>query len=206
LLPEPPPPPDRIADAPPAPPSAAVTKLPLPASTRRRLAEFDALVDRQFDRLRGHPTADRLYYLASELGDFGLVWHLIGTARALRSDRHTREALRLAIGLGAESLLVNGLIKSFFRRKRPTYEGLRPHRLRRPRSSSFPSGHASSAFFAAGLLGERSRWRPAWYGVAVVVATSRIHVKIHHASDVLAGMATGAVLARVVRRTWPVEA
>lgn len=175
------------------------------ASLRRRVAAFDADVDRAFDRIRGNRLADRVFYAASELGDFGLIWHIIGTARGLRSDQHAKESLRLSVCLGAESLLVNGVVKSFFRRHRPVWEQPRAFRIRRPRSSSFPSGHASSAFTAAGLLGERDPLWPLYYGVAAVVASSRVYVKIHHASDVIAGVGTGIVLARIVRRLWPAE-
>ena len=33
-----------------------------------------------------------------------------------------------------------------------------------------------------------------WTPIATVVAVSRIHVRVHHASDVVAGAAVGAVL------------
>jgi membrane-associated phospholipid phosphatase len=39
--------------------------------------------------------------------------------------------------------------------------------------------------------------------VAAVVATSRVHVGIHHASDVAAGAALGLVLGRVALKVWP---
>ncbi|QXC63411.1 phosphatase PAP2 family protein [Aquihabitans sp. G128] len=71
-------------------------------------------------------------------------------------------------------------------------------------TSSFPSGHASSAFTAAGILSEHDpALKPLFYAVAVVVATSRVHVQIHHASDVLAGAALGIVFAKLATRAWP---
>ena len=115
---------------------------------------FDRAVDDLFDHLRGSPVADRVFYVASELGDFSLIWHLLGTAQgAVRPDGFQR-AVQLAAALGVESLLVNGVIKSAFRRERPVHEHERPHNLRTPRTTSFPSGHASSAFFAATLLSD----------------------------------------------------
>jgi undecaprenyl-diphosphatase len=105
--------------------------------------------------------------------------------------------------LGIESALVNGAIKSVFRRRRPPWATDRPHRLRRPRTSSFPSGHASAAFTAAGVLADDDPLWPLYYALAVVVASSRVYVKTHHASDVVAGALLGAVLARVARRLWP---
>ncbi|CAN5234319.1 hypothetical protein BH18ACT4_BH18ACT4_00170 [soil metagenome] len=181
----------------------AARRLRWPARARRRISQFDERVDHSFARFRGHPRLDRVMYAASELGDFSLVWHLLATGRALRSDRHLREGVRQSVMLGFESLLVNGLVKSFFNRARPEWDQHRPHRLRRPSSSSFPSGHASAAFTAAALLGHRRRTWPAYYVMAAVVATSRVYVRIHHASDVVGGAVIGGVFGRVARRAWP---
>ena len=94
-------------------------------------------------------------------------------------------------------------MKWVFRRSRPLHEGLRPHTLRRPRTSSFPSGHATAAFFGAALLGEDDTLRPVYYAVAVVVAASRVHVKIHFPSDVIGGILIGAALGELGRRVLP---
>ena len=148
---------------------------------------------------------DKVMYGASELGDWSLIWHLIGVGQALLPGRDPMTAVRVSAILGAESLLVNGALKSVFRRRRPIWEEdrPRPHRVRTPHSSSFPSGHASSAFTAAGILSQGDPLGPVYYGLAVVVASSRVYVKMHHASDVLAGAALGIGLAGVARRLWP---
>ena len=53
-------------------------------------------------------------------------------------------------------------------------------------------------------LGRRSpRLRPLYYGLAAIVATSRVHVQVHHASDVLAGAVVGTTYARVADRWVP---
>ncbi|MFT5201275.1 MAG: membrane-associated phospholipid phosphatase, partial [Candidatus Aldehydirespiratoraceae bacterium] len=52
---------------------------------------------------------------------------------------------------------------------------------------------------AAALL-SRHTGGVAWYALAGVVATSRIHVRIHHASDVAGGLAVGVVLGAIARR------
>jgi undecaprenyl-diphosphatase len=168
-----------------------------------QVAAFDQQVDNAFDRLRGHKVADRIFYTASSLGDQGLIWLILAGVRGLRSDRHLRGAVRAAAGVGVESVLVNIGIKSLFRRGRPNYAGPRPHRLRRPRTSSFPSGHATSAFCAAALLADGDPLWPAYYAAAVVVAWSRVYVRIHHASDVIAGIAIGTALGRIGRRLFP---
>ena len=179
----------------------------LPEALARAIVAFDAAAERGVDRtLRGRPAVDRVFFTASALGDFSLLWHAIGAGRAVVQPGFRPAARRLAIALAVESLAVNWGVKSLVRRARPHGHHERPHRLRRPRTSSFPSGHATSGFLAATLLSEGSRAPLAWYAVASVVAASRVHVRIHHASDVVAGAAMGLAAGRAVRRRWPLPA
>lgn len=169
---------------------------------KERLAAFDDAGDGFLARLHS-PGLDRVMYAATELGDFSLLWHIAGVARGLRSDRDAADTVRIALLLGAESVLVNGVIKQFFKRTRPEWEQERAYKIRKPRSSSFPSGHASAAFTAAALLSEDDPLKPLYYGVAAVVATSRAYVRIHHVSDVVGGVATGLALGALAKRVWP---
>ncbi|HEY2301912.1 MAG TPA: phosphatase PAP2 family protein [Acidimicrobiales bacterium] len=166
------------------------------------MGAFDAWVDRWFaEHLRGRPVADRIFYGASALGDHGVIWLILAAIRGLRSDEGVPAAVRAAAGIGIESALVNGPVKWVFRRERPVVLVDRPLPLRRPLTSSFPSGHATSAFCAAALLSDGdTRWAPVYYGLAVVVAWSRVHVSIHHASDVVAGMVIGSVIGEASTR------
>jgi len=169
-----------------------------------RLEGFDDAIDAQFDRIRGIPAVDRALYSVTELADFSLLWHLLGATRGLRSDADAAEAVRLSVVLGVESTLVNGGLKSLFKRSRPVPEFERPHHLRIPLTTSFPSGHASAALCAATILsdGRGRSSKVGWYGLATVVAASRVHVKIHHASDVIGGAVVGLAVGRVARRVW----
>jgi len=175
----------------------------VPPQASAAVERFDRAADAAFDRLRGHPVVDRVFYTATSLGDFSLVWLLLGALRGLRSERDWHAAVRLGLGMGAESLLVNAVIKSLFRRRRPSWDVERPRRVRRPRTSSFPSGHATSAFSAAVLLSEDDVLWPLYFAVAAVVASSRVYVKIHHASDVAAGAVLGVGLGLLGRRVAP---
>jgi undecaprenyl-diphosphatase len=115
------------------------------------VARLDAAADRAFDRLRGRTWADRIFYTASAVGDHGLLWLAFAALRGLRNDggrgRHRRAAVRAAAGVGVESAIVNLGVKSLFRRVRPVSSTPHPRPFRQPRTSSFPSGHASSGLF-----------------------------------------------------------
>ena len=159
----------------------------------------DEFVDEAWELLRGNPVIDRVSYGASEAANFSPIWHAIGLAQAI-ALRDPKRALRASAALGLEAALVNGPIKSLFERERPDVDE-RPLKLRQPKTSSFPSGHASAAVVAASFLTPGMPWilRQAIRLLAAVVATSRIHVQIHHATDVAAGGITGWILVRLAR-------
>jgi undecaprenyl-diphosphatase len=166
---------------------------------------FDEWADAQLERLRGNKIADAVFTTASEVGDFSLIWQIVSAARGLAGGQEN-EAFIFSALLGAESLVVNQGIKRLFGRIRPTEVGDPRYPVRKPSTSSFPSGHASSAFFAAVLLSTWSSGRrqgaaaPLWFGLAGIVATSRAYVRIHHASDVVVGAAVGLALGVAARK------
>jgi hypothetical protein len=162
---------------------------------------FDRRVDELLEQLRGNPIADRVFTTASHVGDFSLVWHGIGLIRAVVKGRPDQVVV-LTVMLGAESLIVNQGVKRLFRRERPTTTGDERLLVRRPTTSSFPSGHASSAAFAAMVLSgwDGPRLGMIWWKVAAIVGISRAYVRIHHGSDVVVGALVGSLLGMVGRR------
>jgi undecaprenyl-diphosphatase len=167
------------------------------------VARFDRTVDNFFEaHLRGRAVPDRVMYAASAAGEHSMAWLGFSVWEGWRRGTPGRALWRAGQALGTESALVNWAVKAVFRRARPDNDEPRPHHLRQPLTSSFPSGHASSAFFGAALLRD-SPWAPAYYAVAVVIASSRVHVRVHHASDVVAGAAVGVLLGEVARRVFP---
>lgn len=162
---------------------------------------FDDWVDELLEQLRGHPNADRVFTTASHVGDFSLIWHAISIIRGVARGR-SDQAILFAVMLGAESLIVNQGVKRLFRRERPTQTGDEGLRVRRPTTSSFPSGHASSAAFAATVLSgwDGPKLGMLWWKIAAIVGVSRAYVRIHHGSDVVAGALVGSLLGLVGRR------
>jgi len=169
-----------------------------------RVHAFDLRVDALVERIRT-PKLDPVFYGLSSAADHGFLWLLVGATRAARRG-DPAVALRMGAALGTESLLTNGPIKACFRRVRPeddhAPEAALPYGMHRPISSSFPSGHAASAFTAAMLLagGPATPW---WFALAAGVAASRGYTQMHHSSDVVAGAALGLVLGAIARRLVP---
>jgi membrane-associated phospholipid phosphatase len=165
-----------------------------------RIGAFDDAVDRWVERHRG-PRLDPLFYGLSSAADHGLLWTALGAVRAVRR-RDPAVALRVGAALGVESALTNGPIKFVFRRIRPESPppGPLPYGMHRPRTSAFPSGHATTAFAAATLLSDGTRAGPAYFGLAAVVAASRVYTRLHHPSDVLAGAVLGLAMGQVAKR------
>ena len=110
-------------------------------------------------------------------------------------------ALSFAVASG-----LNVVLKDIVDRSRPPGEIGLDAVVGVPGSSSFPSGHAMTAFAVAAaiaLLAPRLRW--VMLGVASVIAVSRVYLGVHFWLDVLAGaafgMAIGALIAVAVRRS-----
>jgi len=161
---------------------------------------FDARVEQSLAGIRS-PALDQIFYPLSSAADHSLLWFAIGAARSIRRG-DVRFAVRFAAAMGLESALTNGAVKALFGRGRPapdTPSGPLPYGMHRPITSSFPSGHATAAFTAAALLAS-DRHRGRWYLLAALVASSRVYVRMHHASDVAGGAVLGLGLGRLLRR------
>lgn len=172
------------------------------ATAMRVVAAFDDRVDEAFAPLRGRALVDRVFYTATIVGEDGRIWLAIAALLALRPASR-RKALRLLLWLGVETVLVNGPIKRSIGRTRPEFEGEHVHKIRAQTSASFPSGHSASSATVATILSEGSRLWPLWWALALVIGASRVHVRDHHASDVVGGLAIGTAIGLAGRRLGP---
>jgi len=164
-----------------------------------RIAAFDQRVDHALEPLRERPSIGAAFRFATRIGDFSVVWLLIGLFVGLVIDQDWRHTVWFCGCIAAESVIVNQGVKRLFRRTRPTTTGDARFQVRKPSTSSFPSGHASAGFFAATLLSAWVGWpsAPIWFAIALIVAGSRAFVRIHHPSDVVAGAAFGLAVGLV---------
>ena len=165
---------------------------------------FDERVEKWLAPRRSAPL-DHLMYGVSSAADHALLWVGVASLRVARTGDLAFGG-RFVLALAGESAVTN-TVKLAFRRGRPqehfSNDEPLPHHMRRPITSSFPSGHAVTAFTAAAVLSRGSRLAPLYYGTAATIAASRVYTRIHHASDGLAGVALGVALGSVARRLVP---
>ena len=133
----------------------------------------------------------------SGAADRSKLWLAIAAVVAVAGgQRGRRAALEGVVAIGVTSAAVNLAVKPIARRRRP--DRAQPARfddrhVPMPRSASFPSGHAASAFAFAHAVG---RHLPALAVpirlLATAVAYSRVHTGVHYPGDVVIGSVTGA--------------
>ena len=113
-----------------------------------------------------------------------------------------RAAVRGTVAIGVTSALVNIGIKSTWRRQRPDRAGAGvpdQRNVRMPASTSFPSGHAASAFAFAAAVGREEPWLGLSVRLlAAAVAYSRVHTGVHYPGDIVVGALIGASTGQTV--------
>lgn len=159
------------------------------------VARFDRLLSAAI-QVRTAPWAHRFFVVVTHFGDTATLTVLCAAgAVTLLLLRRPLLALGLVAAIGGNSLL-NPALKEIFERTRPLSESGRVID-----SWSFPSGHASGAVVAYGMLAYillrllPDRWHLPVILAAVAIAFStgfsRIYLQAHYLSDVIAGFATG---------------
>ena len=167
----------------------------------RALGAIDDAGNRWSGKLRGSRWADGGASVLSNLSDYGVVWVLAAAWKARRAGPARRRAVVALATAGVASYVVNRAVKHAAGRSRPDGEEVLRELLpvRSPASSSFPSGHTLAAFCTATVLPDGLPARRAAFAFAAAVAASRVHLRAHHASDVLGGAIIGAALGTLAR-------
>lgn len=151
------------------------------------------------------PTLDVAMRGLSRAADQSKLWFAIAAAMALLGGPGGRLAARKGlVSLGLASGFANLVAKPLTSRRRPTREEakeLTSRHVQMPRSSSFPSGHAASAFaFATGAASAQPLLSAPLRALATLVGYSRVHTGVHYPADVLAGAFIGVSAAELSGR------
>ncbi|HUC07064.1 MAG TPA: phosphatase PAP2 family protein [Solirubrobacterales bacterium] len=148
------------------------------------------------------PSLDVAMRGLSRAADHSKLWFATAAALALLGGPGGRLAARRGlVSLGIASAFANLVAKPLTTRRRPERreaEELARRHVQMPRSSSFPSGHAASAFaFATGAAGAQPLLSAPLRALATLVGYSRVHTGVHYPADVLAGAFIGVSAAEL---------
>jgi undecaprenyl-diphosphatase len=149
------------------------------------------------------PTLDGALGRLSRAADHSLLWLAIGAGMAAAGGkRGRRAATRGTAAIGVTSALVNLVLKPLAGRHRPDRVGVRVPEARyvpMPVTTSFPSGHAASAFAFATAAGDALPLAgPPLRALAALVAYSRVHTGVHYPGDVVVGSLVGGSVGGMV--------
>jgi undecaprenyl-diphosphatase len=167
------------------------------------LQAVDTFVFVQINQLPHRQISDRFLTRLSWIMTSGTGWLLFLLMATLVDRQRGWKATRAVVpALWLATATVEHPIKKWFRRRRPFISLIEAIIVgRKPGSYSFPSGHSAAAFAGALLL---AREYPAnarsFFGLASLVAFSRIYLGVHYPGDVLSGSLLGMVLARIYSR------
>lgn len=162
------------------------------------LADLDARIYATFGRLEERLGLYRVARIFSFTGD-GYLYILIA-AIALAMSQEAGQALLVTGCLAfAIELPLYFVLKKFFKRRRPYDVVLSFEKIHRPSDEfSFPSGHTTAGFMMAYLVSHFFAWALVpMYIWATLIGLSRVILRVHFVSDIVAGVLLGSALAYV---------
>ncbi len=146
------------------------------------------------------PRLDRVFRRVSRAADHSKLWLASAAVLAAGGGRQGRRAAVDGVAsVALTSAVVNLVLKPLGARRRPDrelHDVPVARQVAMPRSTSFPSGHAASAFaFATGVAADLPAAGIPLSAAAALVAYSRVHTGVHYPADVIAGSVAGGSIA-----------
>ena len=148
------------------------------------------------------PAMDVALRRLSRAASYSRLWLGCSAVLAACGGKQGRRAAENGLtSIALTSAVVNLVLKPIGNRRRPDrqmYDIPVARQVTMPRSTSWPSGHAASAFAFASGVG--AAWPQSGIPLGVLaslVAYSRVHTGVHYPSDTIAGTVCGVALAPV---------
>ena len=140
-----------------------------------------------------HPFLNSFALFITHLGEWGLIWLVLGILLLSLHSKLGSGLWRMSLALCLTALVSNVFLKPVVARPRPFAVIEKLEVLgQRPKTFSFPSGHASEAFagaYALTQLYRRARWPS--FTLASLIALSRVYIGVHYPLDIIFGSLIG---------------
>jgi undecaprenyl-diphosphatase len=164
------------------------------------MIDFIKLLDMKIDlwlQNFSNPVFDFIAIALHYIGDKGIIFILIGLVlMVFKKYRHVGLAVFVAQGINGVTVQI---LKDMIARPRPFVvdPSISPLFVESP-TSSMPSGHASSAFAFAIVMGYYfPKSKPYMITFAIVMSISRLYAFVHFPSDVILGALIGILSAYI---------
>ena len=160
----------------------------------QKIQSIDDKVIDNIIKLRS-PLKNRIMIAASSAGNGGMIWFAISMPFLIYAPWRLT-GVNIIFALAFTQMLCEIILKHIVRRERPAWKLADEEQLvHRPKYYSFPSGHTSASFCVVSVM--MLRCQPITFLIAlffaVMIAFSRVYLRVHYLSDVLVGMVLGLV-------------
>lgn len=138
------------------------------------------------------------FQIFTMLGEGGAVWIVAGIILLVRKEQR-KYGVIVIMSLLLCLVFGNGILKHVVARPRPCWRHPEVEMLISiPTDFSFPSGHTFSSFAAAvSITYWNKRCGCAAFGLAAIIAASRMYFYVHYPTDIIAGAVLGSMLALI---------
>lgn len=160
----------------------------------KKIQEIDDKVVKNIIKYRS-PWKNKIMITFSRLGNFGLIW-LAFCMPFLIYPPWRLTGANMIFGVGLNQILCEFILKNIVKRQRPTnYLNDDEQLINRPRFYSFPSGHTAASFAVTGIVMLRCNIFTILFVLfcSVMIALSRVYLRVHYLSDVIAGAILGLI-------------
>lgn len=161
------------------------------------IEQFDLFLFSFLEKIHS-PLLDQIMRLFTSLGDLAIIWFgFMLFFLIIKKDR--KQALVMFISVLLTSLCCDLILKNMIQRPRPftTHPSLQPL-ITPPSSYSCPSGHTATSFAACTSIRGYKLIKKITFLFALLIAFSRVYLRVHYPSDVFAGIILGLLISTLV--------
>lgn len=166
------------------------------AAMAQFIMHYDSVIISALARRESKKTACLFFKFLSHFGS-GLLYILVGLSELVFLGAEGRQIFLAMLTAFLVQVPAYLIIKKTVKRLRP-FEKMSnvQNMIKAPDKYSFPSGHTAAAFVMAGSLSYQfPQFIFLLFSIAVLIGFSRIYLRVHFPTDVLAGSALGLLSA-----------